>query len=185
MSRSSVPVKLQPRAQACHAVTAWHADSALLVCTFEYTPGPKPEPPTVAQRIDAALGISITPPRALLGDIDVTWQDESRLHTIELRTGRSQWEPCSLEIPSQDVEAAFLTFDLDYDVNRVASVELNVRVLWDAMRSRIALRMINSDPVDGVWIAIADNVFARVDGEQTLIELLFENVQIVSEDPPN
>jgi len=185
MSRSGVPVQLQPRTLACRAATTWHSDSALLVCSFEYSADPKRAPPTVAERIDAALGISTTPPRALLGNVDVTWQDESRLHSIELRTGRNQWEPSSLETPIGSVEDSSMMFGLDYDVNRVASIDLDVRILWDAGRSRIALRFGSADAANGRWVAIADNVFVCVDGQQTLIEIRFESVQIESGDPPN
>jgi hypothetical protein len=185
MSKSGVPVQLQPRTLACHGVTAWHADSALLVCSFEYGADPKRAPATVAERIDAALGISATPPRALLGDVDVIWQDQSRLHSIELRTGRNQWEPSSLGAPTGSVEESSMSLGLDYDVNHVASIELDVRVLWDAQRSCIALRFVNTDPAHGRWVAIADNVFVCIDGEQALIEIRFEDVQMESGEPPN
>jgi hypothetical protein len=166
-------------------VTAWHSDSALLVCSFEYSASTARAPATVAEHIDAALGISTAAPRALLGDVEVTWRDESRLHSIELRTGRSQWEPASLPTPTGSVEASSMTFGLDYDVNRVASIDLEFRVRWDATRSRLALRFGNTDPANGRWVAIADTVFVRVDGEQSLIEIQFDGVQIVTGDPPN
>jgi hypothetical protein len=66
MSSSGIPVKLQPRTVPCHAVTAWYAESSLRVRSFEYGAGPPRAPATVAERIDAALGISATAPRALL-----------------------------------------------------------------------------------------------------------------------
>jgi hypothetical protein len=150
----------------------------MLVCTFEYSAAPA----TVAERIDAALGISATAPRALLGDVDVTWQDESRLHSIELRTGRSQWEPSSLPLPSGGAEKSSMTFGLQYDVNRIASIDLQVRVLWDAQQARIGLRFGNAEPENVRWVAVADAVFVCVDDEQSLIEIRFADVQIVSED---
>jgi hypothetical protein len=185
MSRSGVPVELRPRTLACHAVTAWHSDSALLVCSFEYSAGTARAPSTVAERIDAALGISTAAPRVLLGDVDVTWQDDSRLHSIELRTGRGEWESASLGTPTEGLEDSSMTFRLDYDINRVASIELEVRVLWDATRSSIALRFGNAVPANGRWVAIADTVFVCVDDEQRLVEIQFENVEIVSGDSPN
>jgi hypothetical protein len=139
-------------------------------------------PITTAQRIDASLGISTTPPRALLGDVEFTWEDEIRLRSIELRTGRSQWEPSSLRTPSERVEEAAMTLDLDYDVNGVASVGLDVRVLWDATVARIGLRFSDVEPQAGRWAAIADNAFVCIDDEQRLIEVRLANVRIVSED---
>jgi hypothetical protein len=155
----------------------------LLVCTFEYGADPTCPPATAAERIEAALGISTTPPRALLGDVDVAWRDESRLHSIELRTGRSQWEPSSLRIPSESAEKSSITFGLEYDVNRIASVDVDVRVVWDALHARIALRFGDVEPENGRWVAIADDVFVCVDDEQALIEIRFANVHIVSGDP--
>jgi hypothetical protein len=183
MSSSGVPVKLQPRKAACHAVTAWYSESAVLVCSFEYGADPARAPTTVADRINAALGISTTPPHAVLGDVDLLWRDQSRLHSIELRTGPSQWEPSSLRIPSESAEQSSMTLGLDYDVNRFASIDLEVRVLWDAVQARIALRFGNAEPENGRWVAIADNVFVCIDDEQTLIEIRFADVQLVSGDP--
>lgn len=182
MSSSGVPVKLQPRTAACHAVTAWCSESSLLVCSFEYGADPTRAPASVAERIDAALGISTTSPRALLGDVDLVWRDEIRLHSIELRTGRSQWVPSSLSIPSENPEESSMTFGLEYDVNRIASIDLEVRVLWDAMHGRIALRFGNAEPENGSWVAIADNVFVCVDAEQALVEIRIADVQIVAGD---
>jgi len=182
MSSPGVPIKLQSRTTPCHAVTAWHSESALLECSFEYGVEPARAPATVAERIDAALGISPTAPRALLGDVEVIWQDESRLHSIELRTGQSQWEPSSLSIPSDRAEKSSMSFELEYDVNQIASIDLAVRVLWDAQQARIGLRFGNAEPEDVRWVAIADAVFVCVDDKQRLIEIRFADVQIVFED---
>jgi hypothetical protein len=183
MSRSGIPVQLQPRAAACHAVTTWYSESALLVCSFEDGADPTRAPAAAAERIDAALGILTPAPRALLGDVDLAWRDESRLHSIELRTGRSQWAPSSLRIPSESAEDSSMTLGLEYDLNRIASIDLEVRVLWDAMHARIALRFVDAGPENGRWVAIADNVFVCVDEGQALIEIRFANVQIVSGEP--
>jgi hypothetical protein len=145
------------------------------------SPRPQPAPATVAERIDATLGIPAMAPRALLGDVDVTWQDESRLHSIELRTGRNQREPSSLHIPSERTEESSMTFGLEYDVNRIASIDLDVRVLWDAEQARLGLRFGSDEPANGRWVAIADAVFVCVDDEQTLIEIRFTDVRILSE----
>ncbi len=183
MSRDRVPVKLQPRTEACNSVTTWYSESALLICSFEYLARPTGASGTVAESIDAALGISYTRPRALLGDVELTWQDESRLHSIELRTGRGQWERSPLGAPSDKVGETLMTLGLDYDVNRVASTELEVRVLWDPTLARIALRFGNAERRAGRWTAIADNAFVDVDGEGMLQEIRFANVRFVTGDP--
>jgi hypothetical protein len=182
MSNSGVLVKLQPRTVACRAESTWYSESALLICSLEYGPDSRSAPATVAQQVDAALGISCGPPRVMLGDVELTWRDESCLHSIELRTGRSQWEPASLRIPSEGAEASSMTFEVEYDVNRIASIELGVRVLWDAMRATIALRFGDAEPENGRWVAIADSVFVSVDDEQTLSEIRLANVRIESGD---
>jgi hypothetical protein len=176
-------VKLQPRTAPCHAVTAWHSESALLVCSFEYRAEPRSGPATVAQRIDTALGISAAPPRVLLGDVEVTWQDENRLHSIELRTGQDQWEPSHLAIPSERAEECSITFGLEYDVNRIASIDLEVHVHWDAAHARLGLRFGKTERENLRWAAIADTVFVCVDDEQTLCEIRFAGVKIVSAGP--
>jgi hypothetical protein len=183
MSSTGIPVKLQPRTAPCRGETAWHSESALLVCSFEYGADPSHPPGTAAERIDAALGISSTPPRVLLGDIELTWRDESRLHSIELRTGRGQWEPSSLPVPSESAERSSMAFDLPYDVNRIASIDVDVRVLWDATKACIALRFGDAEPEDGRWVAIADKVFACIGVRQTLIEFRLADVRIVTGEP--
>jgi hypothetical protein len=74
---------------------------------------------------------------------------------------------------------------LDYDINRVARIDLEFAVPWDATRSRLALRFDNADLADVRWVAIADTVFVCVDSEQSLIEIQFDSVTIVAGDPPN
>jgi hypothetical protein len=76
-----------------------------------------------------------------------------------------------------------MTFGLEYDVNRIASVDLEVRVLWDIAEARIGLRFGDANPEHGRWVPLADTVFVCVDDAQTLIEIRFANVKIVSEEP--
>jgi hypothetical protein len=185
MSSSRVPVNLLPRTLACHAVTEWDSESALLGCSFEYGADEALTPASVAERIEASLGISRIPRRAVLGAVDVTWRDERRLLAIEVRTARSDWQPASLGTPSVNAGQSWMWFGLAHDVNRFASRELDVSVLWDGSRSCFALRFSAADPVSCRWAAIADSVFACVDGEQRLIELRFEDVQVSSGQPPS
>jgi hypothetical protein len=181
MSSIGILVNLQPRTAPCHAITAWHSESALLVCSFEYSAEPARAPATLVKHIDAALGISAIPPRVLLGDVDLIWQDAERLHSIELRTGQPQWERSSLPLPSEGCDESSMTFGLEFDVNRIASVEAEVRVLWDVAAARLGLRFGNEEPENGRWFAIADTVFVCVEDAQTLIEIRFADVKIVSE----
>jgi len=183
MSNTGLPVKLQPRTAPCRGDTAWHSESALLACSFAYGADPLRAPGTAAARIDAALGISSTPPRVLLGDVELTWRDESRLHSIELRTSRGQWEPSSLHIPSEHAEKSSMTFEFASDVNRISSIDVDVRVLWDATTTCIALRFSDAEPQGGRWVAIADKVFAYVGAQQTLMELRFADVTIETGSP--
>ena len=64
-----------------------------------------------------------------------------------------------------------MTLELDYDVNRIASIELEVRVLWDPTLARIALRFGNAERGTARRISIADNVFLDVDDERALREI--------------
>jgi hypothetical protein len=179
MSTSGVPVKLLPRAVPCHATTVWDSEAALLVCSFAYEAGPQ-APLNIAQRTDAALGISSAPPRALLGEVEFTRHDESRLQSIELRTGRNQWEASSLRAPSERVQEAAMTLALEYDF--IASVDLDVWVLRDERMARLGLRFGDVELENGRWVAIADNVFVCVDDEQRLIEVRFAHVESVTDD---
>lgn len=179
MSSPGVTVELRPRAAPCHAASAWHSASALFVCTFEYGAEPAhPHAPAV-ERIEAALGISATPARALLGAVDLLWQDESRLHSIELRTGRGEWEPSPLPLPAGRAEAGSVRLGLAYDGNRVASVDVDVCVLWDVEHARLGLRFGNAEPERGRWVAIADTVFVWVDDPLELLEIRFADVQML------
>lgn len=75
-----------------------------------------------------------------------------------------------------------MTFGLEYDVNHIASIDLTVRVLWDAAQARVGLRFCNAESENVRWFAIADAVFVCVDDEHTLIEIRCADVQLVSED---
>jgi hypothetical protein len=176
MAPSTPPVLLTPRTSPCHAVTSWHSESALLVCSFDYPAEVPRSPATVADRIEASLGITTRAPRVLLGDLELAWRDERRLESIELRTGRGQWEPASLA-PAAAVEQASMSLELDCDVNGVASVDVDVRVLWDERRSCIALRL-GPETSDGRWAAIADSVHVRIAGDQTLSEIRFGDLRL-------
>ena len=184
MSSTGVPIELQPRTAPCRGVTAWHSESALLVCTFEYRADPPHAPRTLAERIDAALGISSPASRVVLGDVELTWRDERRLRSIELRTGRGQWEPSVLPIPGEIAERSWMTCQLAYDVDRIASIDVDVRVLWDATRACIALRFGDDATDNGRWVALADNVFACVGARQALSELRFADMRISTGEPP-
>jgi hypothetical protein len=149
------------------------------VCSFEYGADPRRAPTTLAERIDAALNISNRPPRAHLGDVQVMWRDASRLHSIELRTNPAEWQPSTLPIPIQGAEKTSMTFELDYDFDGIASVDVDVRVLSDAHGPSVALRFGQGEHRNGRWVAIADGAFVRVDDEQMLLEFRFANVQMV------
>jgi hypothetical protein len=183
MSNSGIPVKLQPRAAACKATTIWHSESALLVCSFEYGADPVRQPPTVSQRIDAALGISTSAPRALLGEVDLTWQNEDRLGTLELRTSPNQWEPTALPTPTGRIEASTMTLELEYDINRIARIDVDVCTFWDTTQATIALCFGSAEREKGRWVAIADSVFVRVDDERALAEIRLMDVRMVPSDP--
>lgn len=179
MSSSGVLVQLQPRTADCKAVTIWYSESALLVCSFEYGADPRRAPATLAERIDATLNISNTPPRAHLGDVQVMWRDASRLHSIELRTNPAEWQPSTLPTPIQSAEKSSMTFGLEYDFDGIASVDVDLRVLKDAHEPSIALRFGQGEHRGGQWAAIADGAFVHVDDEQMLLELRFANVRMV------
>ena len=183
MSSSSVLVQLQPRVVDCNAVIRWYSESALLGCAFEYGEEPIGAATTLAERIDAALNISSSPQRAILGDVQVMWRDASRLRSIELRTAPAEWHPSSLPIPDEGTEKRSMTFGLDYDFDGIASVEADVRVLRDAQRASISLLFGQVDRQSGRWAAIADGAFVRVDDENRLMEFRFANLQMVSGDP--
>lgn len=183
MSSSSVLVHLQPRMEDCDAVLQWYSESALLVCAFEYGAEPIRAPTTLAERLDAALNISNSPPRAILGDVQVMWRDAIRLRSIELRTAPAEWHPSRLPIPDEGTEKRSMTLGLDYDVDGIASVEVDVRVLRDAQRAIISLLFEQVDHQCGRWAAIADGAFVRVDDENRLMEFRFANLQMVSGDP--
>lgn len=183
MSSTGVSIKLQSRSAPCRGATAWNSESALLVCAFEYGADPSRAPAATAERIDAALGVSSTPPRVLLGDVELTWRDECRLHSIELRTGRGQWVPSSLRIPGGSTEKSSMTFDLAYDTNRIACIDIDVRVLWDERKACIGLRFGDAEAENGRWVAIADNVFVSVGARQTLTEVRLADVRIVTGEP--
>lgn len=159
-------------------MTEWHSESALLVSSFEYSAAPKRPPPTVSERIDAALGGLTPPPRALLGDVELTWRDANRLHSIELRTGRGQWELSPLRVMDARAADSSMTLEPEYDVNRIAGIDLEVHILWDATLACMALRFGNSEPADVRWFAIADNVYVGVDAQQMLAEIRFGEVRM-------
>jgi hypothetical protein len=113
----------------------------------------------------------------MLGDLEITWKDASRLYSMELRTSRDEWSRALGPKHHGHIETGFITLELDYDTNDIAVVEANPSVVWDPTHGRIAFRF--ADDAAGVrWIAIADSVLVGLDSDGCLVEIRFEDCQI-------
>ncbi|MGH2610894.1 MAG: hypothetical protein ACRDHF_17570, partial [Tepidiformaceae bacterium] len=73
--------------------------------------------------------------------------------------------------------AAWIEFQVDYDSNQIATLDLPVKILWDRNSSQPAFRFSCRGPVS-YSLAVADTVAVGLDGDFVLCEFRFTEVRV-------
>jgi hypothetical protein len=125
--------------------------------------------------IDETLGIRPQPSRILLGDLELYFDSPSKL-LITYRTNPLWWPKRLLATLPLGMPAAWLEFEGEPDENGVLSIDTRFEICWDDRTRTVALQFNNRSIVN--WFAIADAVFAGLDGEGDLGELRLADCEV-------
>lgn len=170
-------VVVTPRREICRAQTCWDTESAILHADFVYPEQNPGRPDTLREYLDQRLEIHPRPRRVIFGNVDIMLDPANRLELIESRTSPGLWRKVALpEIPI-GLEQVRIEFQVEYDLNQIAKVNLAVATLWDPFNKRLALRF-QLPPEDSRWYSVADTAAIRLKVDGTLCELAFQDVVI-------
>ena len=177
MSSLAPRLMLSPRREVCRATSSWDGDSSTLRITFAYPERPPPETTDVQRRIEHDVGIEAPTYRVVLGDLDLLLEDSRRWAALDVRTNPASWLRAPLPAPSDDPDEIWAEFGVEFDANRIASLDLAADVLWDRAGRRLAFRF---DPGEGGvrWCAVADRVLLGLDADGRLCELRLQAVDV-------
>jgi hypothetical protein len=172
-------ITTNPREQACQALTYWDASTAVLQTSFAY---PEPTPvrtPPLRERIDHSLGIQPPSHRVVLGPVDIILDGANRLELIETRTSPAQWRKETLPGPLRKFPWVWIDFQVEYDINYIATLDVPVTILWDPSGEHLLFRF--HPPSTKVQrYAVANTVTVGVEQDGTLSEFGFQNIAILS-----
>lgn len=166
-----------PRRERCAARIAWDPESAVLQAVFAY-----PEvalgarAATLADHVDEQLGIRPGTKRLILGDLDLTYRDELRIDSVELRTSPSEWRRAPIGDVPASAQPVWIGFDVSYDDNGIFSADMPLSISWDALTNRFALSF--SPEAPHAWFQVADTVAVGATAAGSLAELRFFAVEI-------
>lgn len=169
-------LRLSPRDRPCRAHCSFDAAAALFSAEFELA-GPEPASRWVEQ-VERELGIRARTMRLVLGEIDITFAPPGQLVAVDMRTSPALWRRARAQVP---VEAPALWFDpvVEFDDNELCVLDVAAVTGWDPDARAL---MVSFGDEGGVarWFALADDVYAGVDAEGRLCELMFLGVGLGS-----
>ena len=166
-----------PRSEEGTASTIWHGESALLRTTFEFTQAPGATAPnTFGEQLDRTFGIRPPTPRLILGDIDISYQDERAFHSIELRTNPASWQRSPVDQAPADSPPVWIKFDVPYDEDGIFSEDVPVTIRWDAVEERLAL--VFTPGKARHWFRPANKVAIGTSDDGRLAEVRLSGVEI-------
>jgi len=162
-----------PRSQRAVAVNRWDPESSIVVSTVSYPAGAA-RLDGVAERIARAAGIREEERRLVIGGADILLDSNERILSIELYSNPQNWTEESLA-GAAAAEPVWLSFEVDYDPNGVATVEVPLAVARDRAHRRLVIRF--GDPAPGVhYLRAADDLLVGLGAASELRELVLENL---------
>jgi hypothetical protein len=167
-----------PRVEPSIARTVWDDEAALLRTSFEYPKQPHPSPSTLAEHLNQDFGIQSAPPRALLGDVEMVFLDDQRLESIELRTNVSNWPRTQIGDLPASLPEVWINLDVAYDSNRIYTVDLDVSIRWDPVKTSAVLRF-DQSAITQRWLRLADTIAVGVSSDGALVELRLDDLEVM------
>src|SRR5262245_27011921 len=140
MSDQTPHVLTRPRQETCRGRSVWDEESAVWKTEFEYGEV-RPEPPdSLGEQINRRFGIGPRQSRVVLGDVDLLFDPAHRLLLIETRTTPGRWQRAGLPGLPLDLENVWADFQVGWDENQVAFLDLPVHIVWDSTGRRVDCR---------------------------------------------
>jgi hypothetical protein len=161
------------RRERCTAITQWIADSFTLDCALTYELEAVDR--SLAERIGESLGIQPERRRLVLGDLDILFDGARRPISMEMYTNPSQWQRVDLGAASGGSEENDIEFDVAYDADGIASLDLPVTVAWDVQTRRVSIRFTGTP---SLRCRIADTVSIGLCADHSLGDIQFEGVEV-------
>jgi hypothetical protein len=127
---------------------------------------------SLADQINAQLGILAPHGRIVIGDLDVLVDAESRLTSMEIRTNPQTWKAEAIEAPQATLAPASMRFLSAFDENQIARHDLTVQISQDQARKVVRFNLGRDAP--SKWGRLASDVVVglTVDGYLTQVQLL-------------
>jgi hypothetical protein len=180
MNSAAPTAILAASAAGCRAMTRFHRDSLLLECLFEPAHAPSEAVADLRRRVDITTNVRPQERRIVLGDVDVLFDENGDIASIELRTDLDQAEVADMPDLKPEIPEVRLDLDVEVDPNGIATVDLPVEVQWSPRQRRVAVRFAGG--ASGLsWYALADTVAVGVDERSGLRELRFDRVAIADD----
>lgn len=153
------------------ARSSWDSESYTLSCELE--PAVVVADATLASEIDARLGIHPQPRRLVIGDVDVSLDENDRPISIELYTNPREWDTATLPHPLAPPGELHLNMRLLPDA--AFRIDTSYRLKWDSQTRTLAV--VFSRGVH-TWYQIAEGLLfgASSTEEGSLCEIRFEGV---------
>jgi len=162
-------LRISPPGPRRAAEACWDGASSTLTCQIR--PLDEGAPPTLRDRIDAALHVAAPVRQAVIGGLDLVLDEDDRPVSMELYTNPLRWTRAEGASPTP--EAADVALELDYDANGIASVDVPLTVEHDPSRGSLTLRF-------GLevrrWYAPATGLLLGADSEDRLAAIRCEKV---------
>jgi hypothetical protein len=162
-------VVLDPRYEPCLSVIRWDAESMVLSVSLLMNAR---KDRSVADQLDAQLGILAPHGRIAIGDLDVLVDAESRLTSMEIRTNPGAWKAEAIEAPQATPAPASMRFLVAFDENQIASYDVTLQISQDHARQIVRLDLGRGAP--SKWGSLASDVVVglTVDGYLTQVRLV-------------
>jgi hypothetical protein len=155
-----------PALYACHVI--WDEESQTISATVKRQ---TTAPPNLARHIERTLFEIDADRRLVLGDLDILLDGNGHFNALEMRIGpQASWQrrptptPLSIDGPSD------VAFDVDFDTNGIAVVEISVVNFFDAATGTLCFQIKGASAVR--HLQLADKLSFGVDGDGRLTEIL-------------
>ncbi|HYO58208.1 hypothetical protein [Archangium sp.] len=161
--------------EPCRAVTFWSTETFTL--TIQFQGRPEPQEVALSKQLDRRFGIETLPYRIVLGNIEVMLEKVDLIQSIDIYTNIDQWQRARLSVLPTHLQNALVAFDVEYDGNHIASLEVPHTIIWDDTSQQLAL-CLGAPSVPARWYAVADTVFFGLADDCRLCEVRCTQVAI-------